>query len=102
VQVPSKGRRCLIWNLKQGWSGTSRPAAKDTQTTYAQQPAGLELITMTDAKDSKSDLGIKDIYNDISLRFDATQRSQMLIHETLSHIVQEIQDLKRRQREMGI
>jgi hypothetical protein len=40
--------------------------------------------------------------DDLMLRFDATQRSQMLMHETLSHIVQEIQDLKRRQREQGI
>jgi hypothetical protein len=88
--------------LKQGWPGMSRPAAKDTQTTFAQQPAGLELITMTNVKDSRSDLGIKDIYKDIALRFDATQRLQTLMHETLSRIVQEIQDLKRRQRERGI
>ncbi|MFL6398679.1 MAG: hypothetical protein ACJ72J_03745 [Nitrososphaeraceae archaeon] len=52
---------------------------------------------MTNVKDSKSDLAIKDIYNDIVLRFDATQRSQASIHQILSFLVQEVHDLKRRQ-----
>jgi hypothetical protein len=38
---------------------------------------------------------INERFDDIVSRFDATQRSQMLMHKTLSRIVQEIQDLKR-------
>jgi hypothetical protein len=57
---------------------------------------------MTNVKDSKSDLGIKDIYIDIISRFDATQRSQASMTQKLSLLIEEIQDLKRRQRERGI
>jgi hypothetical protein len=54
---------------------------------------------MKASEDSKSDLAIKDIYNDILLRFDATQRSQASLHQILSFLVQEVGDLKRGQRE---
>jgi hypothetical protein len=57
---------------------------------------------MNDVKDSKPDLTIKDINNDIALRFDATQRSQASVIQKLCHIIEEIQDLKRRQLERGI
>jgi hypothetical protein len=52
---------------------------------------------MTDVKDSKSELAIKDIYYDIVSRFDATQRSQASIHQILSYLVREVHDLKQRQ-----
>ena len=51
------------------------------------------------SEDWKSDLSIKDIYIDIISRFDATQRSQASIIQKLCNLNEEIQDLKRRQRE---
>jgi len=42
---------------------------------------------------------INDRLDDIVLRFDATQRSQASMFQKLSLLVEEIQDLKRRQRE---
>jgi hypothetical protein len=68
--------------------------------THAQQPPGLS-ITMRASEHSRFDLSIKDIYNDILLRFDATQRSQASLHQILSFLVQEVQDLKRGQRGSG-
>jgi hypothetical protein len=50
---------------------------------------------------SRSDLSLKDIYDDIILRFDSTQRSQASLHQILSFLVQEVHDLKRGQREGG-
>jgi hypothetical protein len=55
-----------------------------------------------DAKDSTPDLTIKDIYIDIISRLDATQRSQASIIQKLCILIEENQDLKRRQRERGI
>jgi hypothetical protein len=84
--------------------GSNHPATKDAQTTQTPQPAEL-LITMKISKDSRSDLPIKDIYDrfdDIVLRFDSTQRSQASITQKLCILIEEIQDLKRRQREGSV
>jgi hypothetical protein len=70
------------------------------QTTHTQQPTS-KLATMKASEDSNSDLAIKDIYNDILLRLDATQRSQASLHQILSFLVQEVHDLKQGQREGG-
>jgi hypothetical protein len=73
---------------------------QDAQTTHTQQPPGLS-ITMKVSEHSRSDLSLKDIYDDIILRFDSTQRSQASLHQILSFLVQEVHDLKRGQREGG-
>ena len=49
-----------------------------------------------------SEKQINDRLDDIILRFDATQRSQASMIQKLCHLIGEIQDLKRRQRERGI
>ncbi|MFL6423249.1 MAG: hypothetical protein ACJ71R_06630 [Nitrososphaeraceae archaeon] len=77
-------------------------AAKDAQTTHTQKPVGLGLITMKVSNDSIPDLSIKDIYIDIISRLDATQRSQASIIQKLCILIEENQDLKRRQREIGV
>jgi hypothetical protein len=51
------------------------------------------------SEDSGSDEVIKDIYIDIVQRFDATQRSQASIIQKLCTIIEEFQDLRKRQRE---
>jgi hypothetical protein len=48
---------------------------------------------------TSSDESKEERLDEIISRVDATQRSQVLMHETLSRIVQEIQDFKVRQRE---
>jgi hypothetical protein len=51
---------------------------------------------------SKYEKQINDRLDDIVSRFDATQRSQASMTQMLSVLIEEIQDLKRRQREWGI
>jgi hypothetical protein len=75
---------------------SDHPAAKDMQTTQTQQPL---VITMKVSEDSRSDVAIKDIYIDIVQRFDATQRSQASIIQKICNLIEEVQDLKKRQRE---
>ena len=54
------------------------------------------------SEDCKSDLSLKDIYMDIVLRFDATQHSLASIIQKLCNLTEEIQDLKKRQRERSV
>jgi hypothetical protein len=54
------------------------------------------------SEDSRSNLLLNDIYIDIVQRFDAIQHSQALIIQKLRVLIEEFQDLKKRQRERGV
>jgi len=54
------------------------------------------------SKDSRSNLLLNDIYIDIVSRFDAAQRAQASIIQKLCTIIDEIQDIKKRQRERRV
>jgi hypothetical protein len=51
---------------------------------------------------SRSNLLLNDIYIDIVQRFDAIQHSRALIIQKLRVLIEEFQDLKKRQRERGV
>jgi hypothetical protein len=54
------------------------------------------------SEDSRPNLLLNDIYIDIVQRFDAIQHSQALIIQKLRVLIEEFQDLKKRQRERGV